>query len=179
MQGAVTITEASRADKPLIAHLLQLCLGEFSVFDSSLISSNGRFNYPWLERYWTDADRLPFVICNNHTVAGFVLVRRDTHVAREWDFSIAEFFVLPELRGQHIGQAAASLLLSRHPGLWEIAYDLRNRNARRFWTFVARSIDSSAQPTPAGPIRERLLVRSFASPTTESSIDSAACVHKP
>ncbi|AOJ08244.1 hypothetical protein [Burkholderia mayonis] len=49
------------------------------------------------------------------------------------DYSIAEFFILPQARGRGCGVAAACALWRAHPGRWEVGVMRGNAPARHFW----------------------------------------------
>lgn len=64
--------------------------------------------YPYLDAYWTEAERLPFLIEADDETVGICLIR-----IRDGGWSIAEFAVTPAHRGDGIGRAAVELLAER------------------------------------------------------------------
>ncbi len=99
--------------------------------------------YPYLDLYWSEPERLPFLIESGAAVAGLCLVR-----VRDGGWGIAEFTVVPGERRTGVGRAAVEAVAERaqlegasfleakvHPG---------NREARRFWLAVGfREVERS------------------------------------
>lgn len=96
------------------------------------VDDSTRFNYPYLSRYWSDADRHPFLILNEGEPVGFAFVCEvpsEGAVVRH----VAEFYVLPASRRHGVGQSAALALWKRFPGQWQLQVDCDNTGAVRFW----------------------------------------------
>lgn len=131
----VELLPAGVNDKPVIANLLQLYLYDFSEFAWWPINEHGLFNYPWLDHYWKDPDRTPFLIRVDGELAGFALVHASgedgTHVQH-----LAEFLILRKFRRMGVGETAARSLFDRVPGSWSVAEMDRNVVAQRFWRTV-------------------------------------------
>jgi ribosomal protein S18 acetylase RimI-like enzyme len=85
--------------------------------------------YPYFDAYWSEPERLPFLIEANSDVAGFCLVR-----VLDGGWHIAEFSVLPEKRRKGVGRAAVD----------EIA-----RHAR---AHGARHLEANVYPHNAGAV---------------------------
>jgi predicted acetyltransferase len=95
----VTLRPAELDDRDLLRQLLYDYLREF----------DGRTEpYPYLEAYWQEPERLPFLIDVDGDVAGLCLVR-----VRDGGWSIAEFYVVPAHRRAGIGRAAVETLADR------------------------------------------------------------------
>jgi predicted acetyltransferase len=132
---ALEISEARIEDKTLIRHLMELYRYDFSEYDESDVDINGYFGYRWLDHYWTDEDRQPFIIRVHGKPAGFVLVNQHTYLPGS-DWAIAEFFVMRKYRGKGIGKKAAFDVFDRFPGKWEV-YELEsNQPSQQFWRKV-------------------------------------------
>ena len=82
-----------------------------SLVSAYLLELLGTADYPHLERYWEDDDRLPFLILDADDVAGFCLIR-----VLEDGWNIAEFGVLPTARRGGVGRAAVEDLARRARG---------------------------------------------------------------
>jgi ribosomal protein S18 acetylase RimI-like enzyme len=96
---AVTLREAQLDDRDQLHRLLADYLFEF----------DGRAEaYPYLDAYWVDPERLPFLVEVDGKVVGLCLVRR-----RDGGWSIAEFTVLAERRRGGVGRAAVDALAAR------------------------------------------------------------------
>ena len=155
-----TLSEVSIEERHVLERLLQLCLHDYSEHESTKITEDGRFEYRWLDHYWKSAHRFPYFIRCQGKLAGFVLVRsQEPEEAGDWDWQIAEFFILRGFRRDGIGAEIARTVLASKPGVWEISFETANRPACRFWEFVAKSIDSAASPTDGEEGRKRFLLQ--------------------
>ncbi len=98
-------------------------------------------DYPFLDLYWTQADRHPLLIEAQGEVAGFALVNKVAQTEHHVDHVVAEFYVMPRFRRRGIGLRAASRLLRQGRGIWEVAV---LREAPRALAFWRRTIGSFA-----------------------------------
>ena len=76
---ALEVVEAGIADKPVLGQLLELYLHDFSVFTNDDVDAAGRFGYEYLDAYWSEAGRVPFLFRVDGRWAGFALVRAAPH----------------------------------------------------------------------------------------------------
>jgi predicted acetyltransferase len=144
----VALRIASVDDRPTVGNLLQLYLHDMSDFVSTSISPEGRFAYPYLDRYWSEEGeaegRVPFIFTVNGELAGFALKNSHSRLGQPPPTSsIAEFFVLRPWRGQGVGRAAAYALFDHFAGRWEVAQLRTNEPAHRFWRRVIDSYTTS------------------------------------
>ena len=51
-----------REDKPIVRNLLELYRYDYSEFSGEDVGPYGLFGYTYLEHYWTEPDRYPFII---------------------------------------------------------------------------------------------------------------------
>lgn len=129
----IRLVPANRADRPLIANLIQLYLHDMTEFMPFPVGPDGRFEYGFLDRFW----RQPYLIMSGDEIAGFALVVDDCPLTgRAPCWFMAEFFVLKAYRNQRAGQMALNLALAAHPGDWHIAVPHANRAAQGFWARV-------------------------------------------
>ena len=117
---------ATLDDRPELERLLADYLFEF----------DGRTDpYPYLDAYWTEAERLPFLIDVHGRPVGLCLIR-----LRDDGWSIAEFSVVPEQRRGGVGRAAVEELAdhARSAGAryLEAKIHPHNSEALAFWTAV-------------------------------------------
>ncbi|BAY77912.1 hypothetical protein NIES25_43820 [Nostoc linckia NIES-25] len=131
----VKVLSASIDDKPLIQRMMELYQYDFSEFEDRDLNEHGYFGYPYLDYYWIERDRYPFIVRVGKKLAGFVLVNQFTYIA-ESEYSIAEFFILRKYRQQGIGKLAASQIFNRFCGKWEIYQISTNTVAQKFWRSV-------------------------------------------
>ena len=127
----VELASIAYEQKPLLRELLNLYLYELSDLVAADPDEHGRFEYGWLDHYWTEPDRHAFAIRRDGVTAGFVMV--NAHTASGAAFGIAEFFVLRRHRRSGVGRAAAAAAFARFPGSWEVVTDRENVRAAAFW----------------------------------------------
>ncbi len=90
----VQIKEASIEQKPVLERLYQLYLYDFSEFEGSDVNQDALFEYKYLDHYWIEPGRFPFLIYVEGKIAGFVLVKSHTFLQENRESrTIAEFFV--------------------------------------------------------------------------------------
>ena len=125
--------------KPVLANLMELYIYDFSEFMGWDIGDDGRFGYRYLDAYWTEANRFPFLIRVNGKIAGFALV---SVIADESPpvTSMSEFFVMRNYRRKGVGERAAKELFARFSGPWSVSQVLANLPAQRFWRRVITDV---------------------------------------
>ncbi|SRR5581483_2939335 len=124
---AIEVIEAREADRSVLRHLLELYRYDFSEFDGADVDEHGEFGYRYLDNYWTEPDRHPYLIRSDGKWAGFALVRSGD------PNDMAEFFVLRKYRRSGVGRDAAHAVLRRFPGRWTVRQLLTNTAASAFW----------------------------------------------
>jgi predicted acetyltransferase len=133
----VIVTQAGRAQEPIIQNLAQLYTHDFSDFWAGTskgdLLPDGRFApYP-LEQYWSRPRWSASLIFSDDVLAGFVLVNDQPHSGEPVDRNVGEFFVLRKHRRMGVGRSAAEAVFSRQPGSWEVAVARKNVRALEFW----------------------------------------------
>ena len=136
--ASVDVALADLAQKTVVANLLQLCLHDYSGVapqDAGPrdIAADGRFPYQWLDHYWREPRRFPFIIHADGSLVGFALVNEWSALDQPLDHAMAEFFVLRKYRRSGIGQQAAGLIFRRLGGRWEVPVAGYNAPALTFW----------------------------------------------
>ena len=168
-QPHIAVCAAGLDQKPILGNLLELYSHDFSSFVDLEIGPDGRFGYEGLERYWTDADRHPFLVTVDQKLGGFILVdaiRQGEADATTWD--VAEFFILRSYRRRGIGTSAAHQVFKWFPGHWQVRVRLSNQPACNFWEhaiaqFAGETV-RSARMVSGGAIRQ---VLTFDSPRVD------------
>jgi predicted acetyltransferase len=141
----VEVRLASHDEAPVIRNLLQLYLDEFSPIDGRKIEPDGTYTYPYLDLYWLEPGRYPFLLWVEKHLAGFALVvERSLIEPTERGYDMAEFFVLRRWRRRGIGEAAARQLFDHFPGEWWIVQHEANSHAHAFWRTVVRRFAGDA-----------------------------------
>jgi predicted acetyltransferase len=138
--NADTETDISRAqpgERSLIAGMMQVYLRDLSVHTGQRAAGNGRFQYPYLDAYWSAPDRHAFLIRSNRNVVGFALVREIPGGT-----TMAEFFIKPEFRRQGHGRIAAQAIFRMFPGKWAVRQQITNSDGQAFWRRVIKGVDN-------------------------------------
>lgn len=128
--GTVRVMEAKESDKPVVRHLLELYQHDFSEFDGRDVDEHGLYGYRYLDHYWVEADRRPFLIDVDGRWAGFALVRLGPPI------DMSEFFVMRRFRRAGVGREAATQIFMMLPGRWQVRQLSSNPSATRFWREV-------------------------------------------
>jgi predicted acetyltransferase len=155
----IEVREADIEDKPVLRHLLELCQHDYSEHNDADVNEHGLFGYPYLDHYWTEPGRYPFLIRVSGRLAGFVLVRRLDSSGAHGTHSIAEFFILRKYRRQGIGQAVAQRIFGMFSGTWRVHQEAANLPAQAFWrTVISRytggKFREAQEAAWNGPIQE-------------------------
>jgi hypothetical protein len=110
---SIEVIPATAAERPVVRNLMELYLYDFSEFDGAEIGPFGLYGYPYLDNYWTEPTRFPFLVRVDGQLAGFVLVARYNYftgllpnASAECPWVIAEFFILRKYRRQGIGEGS-------------------------------------------------------------------------
>ncbi|MEM7760075.1 MAG: GNAT family N-acetyltransferase [Cyanobacteria bacterium P01_A01_bin.40] len=132
---SVEIISASISDKPIIRQMMELYLYDFSEFTKADINEHGYFGYSYLDNYWVESHRYPFLIRVKDKLAGFVLVHQNTY-SSDNHYHLAEFFILRKYRKQGIGRQVAFYIFDLLCGGWEVYHAHTNLVAQKFWQNV-------------------------------------------
>ena len=136
-QSNIQIKKATIKQKPVLEKLMQLYLHDFSEYDNHDLNLDGLYEYKYLELYWTEEDRHPFLIYHENQIAGFALI--NSHVILDENKgakAIAEFFVMRKYRRKGIGSFVAASLFDMFPGKWEVSQEKENKISHEFWVKV-------------------------------------------
>ena len=104
-----------------------------------LLDLNEEPNYPLLNSYWTDKNRIPLKLTKGKDWLGFAFIN-DYAIIPTNTISIAEFYILPEYRKQGLGRYFANDILQKYNGKWEIRTQISNNQAIQFWDKVVSEI---------------------------------------
>jgi predicted acetyltransferase len=121
------VVEAGYEDKVVVAQLLELYQYDFTAYEDFDVDAHGRYGWRYLDFYWTEPDRHPFLLRVDGYWAGLALVRS----GRPHDMN--EFFVMRKYRRDGIGTAFARELFGRFPGDWQVRQVRANEPAVAFW----------------------------------------------
>lgn len=156
----ICLYPAPVTEKKVFENLMHLYLYDFSEFSGEDVDEQGRFCDSYLERYWIEPTRWPFLVKVDGHYAGFIMVRSqpDEETSKEI-FHIAEFFVLKKYRRKQVGRQMAHQILDRFPGRWRVAQTEENLPAQAFWRKVIADYTGGNYreihlPGWAGPVQE-------------------------
>ncbi|MDA9773528.1 GNAT family N-acetyltransferase [Saprospiraceae bacterium] len=114
-----------------------LLVGYFKEIDpSKIIESGGKteVDYPYLDLYWKDSDRIPLFVNLEKEIIGFVLINSWTECKEfDADRAIAEFYIQKAYRRKGIGKRVAFEIFNKFKCSWEIKQSLSNHKAVEFW----------------------------------------------
>lgn len=131
----VGIHEVSIEDNIVLRHLMQLYLYDFSEFAGWDLDEHALFGYKYLDFYWVEPNRHPYLIRVDGHIAGFALVTGNTDDVGN-HARLSEFFVVRKYRRQGVGEAAARMVFGRFPGRWVVSEMEENVPAQAFWRGV-------------------------------------------
>ena len=129
----INIFEADFSYKPVLRQLIELYQYDYSIYDDTDVNEHGYFDYKWIDHYWTEQTRRPFLFRCDNKLAGFALVRE---LDMDFDYSIAEFFVMKKYRRRGIGRNVALHIFNSFKGRWELTVYEDNEAAKHFWQSV-------------------------------------------
>ena len=131
------IKEASFEQKPILQRLMQLYQYDFSEIDPCDVNEDGIFDYKYLDLYWTESGRIPFLVYVDSKIAGFVLVNKHSYISNDKTTRVvAEFFIMRKYRRHGIGTRVARNIFNMLPGKWEVQQTESNKIAQSFWKKV-------------------------------------------
>lgn len=120
--------------KHILWNLIELYCYDFSEYLKTDVNETGRFGYRYLDHYWTEAGRHPFLILHQGKIIGFVLVNQHLLLSeRQEGYAIAEFFILRRYRRKGLGKSAAFAIFDQFPGKWELSVYQQYEAAIQFW----------------------------------------------
>lgn len=130
----VIIQAVDYQQKHILWNLVELYCYDFSEYLDTDVNDSGRFGYRYLDHYWTETGRHPFLILSQDKMIGFVLVNQHLQLSENvGGHCLAEFFILKKYRRQGLGKLAATAVFKQFPGKWEVSVILKNIPAVRFW----------------------------------------------
>jgi predicted acetyltransferase len=133
----IEIARATVNERPVLRQLLELYQYDFSEFDDADLTPMGLYDYPYLDHYWVESERTPFLVRVNANLAGFVLVARYNYLTGQKDcWVMAEFFIMRKYRHQGIGEYVARYIFDQFRGVWQVGQIIENQPATSFWRIV-------------------------------------------
>lgn len=131
----IEVLPALIKDKPIIQQMMELYRYDFSEFENTDLNEHGYFGYLYLDYYWVEIDRYPYLVRVDGKLAGFVLANQYTYLLGS-EYSVGEFFILRKYRRHGIGRQVAFHVFDLFQGRWEIHQVHTNTVAQQFWRSV-------------------------------------------
>ncbi len=159
---SIELVAATPEQAGILENLLELYVHDMSEFFEVPLGEDGRFRYPNLPLYWSEAGRYAFLVRVDGKLAGFVFVKQvsGTDGGPIWD--MAEFFVIRGLRRRRVGLAVAREVWKRFPGEWEVRVTESNAGGQRFWPkAIGEFVGAAVEPLYLETSRGRWTVYSF------------------
>lgn len=125
----IQVVQANRDQKAVLRQLLELYIYDFTAYIDVDVNDHGCFEYNYLDHYWTEPGRYPYLVTVNGRYAGFALIREGA----PGQFIVSEFFIMKKYRKQKIGKYVAHHLFAARPGKWEVNEIEANLPAQAFW----------------------------------------------
>lgn len=133
----IEIRQAGLEQKPILKKLLSIYLPELHKIDDKV--NEDSTDYKYLDLYWTEPERIPYLIYADGKLAGFVLVNEYVVLnENKGAKAIAEFFILSKYRKKELGMKVVFKIFDKFPGKWEIVTSKENLVAEKFWGKVIR-----------------------------------------
>lgn len=138
------LVKVEEKDKNIIYHLMQLYMYELSFFEDetatfTMLDSGLYVMNKYVERYWQEENRHPYILKCNNKLAGFVLQRFNENNMNE----IAEFFVLNKYRKIGAGSFMANKMFEQYKGKWEVSTLKKNERSQKFWRITIKNFTNN------------------------------------
>lgn len=133
----VQLKQVSLEQKAIIEKLLKIYLFELNKINDR--DNKKDTGYRYLDLYWIEPERIPYLIYADGKLAGFVLVNEYVVLnENKGAKAIAEFFILSKFRKKELGMKVAFKIFDKFQGKWEIVASKENLVAEKFWDKVIR-----------------------------------------
>jgi predicted acetyltransferase len=135
------VSTVAYGEKSILGNLMQYYLYELNPEPGKEFDDKGQLNYSYLDHYWVEPDRYPYLVRADGRLAGFALLKKGTYFPQQvpielQGMQVAEFFIVKGFRRQGAGSKVAVNLFARFPGRWEIAQEAGNLAGQAFWRAV-------------------------------------------
>lgn len=133
----ISLHPVQAEQKELLWNIHQKYLYEMTQYYPDDVDEAGNYHYGYFEAYFTDPERIAYLIRYHNVVVGFAMLNPCSYVGHQPNHVMAEFTVFPAYRRKHIARQAAEMILARHPGKWEIKFHEMNKGAKSLWEGIA------------------------------------------
>lgn len=129
----ITLRKVCNDDRELLFNLNQKYLYEMTNYYDDEPDENGILHYGYFDAYFSDPLRSAYLIKNDDTLCGFLMLHPYSYFGSTTDHVLAEFTIFPMYRRQKLASEAVKILFDTFPGRWEIKYNEKNTAAKYFW----------------------------------------------
>ena len=136
MGNTIRLQVVQEKDRELLWNVNQKYLYEMTNYYDDPMDEQGNYHYGHFDDYFIDPKRIAYFIHSDETLVGFPMLCPYSNIGQDPDYTMAEFTIFPAYRRNHIALETAEMILSRHPGKWEIKYNEKNERAKNLWTKV-------------------------------------------
>ena len=110
--------------KHIIRHLLELYVHDMSEWEQTDVNEAGLYGYKYLDHFWTEDGRYPYLMTADGHYCGFAFVRT-APVQGEYN-SIAEFFIMRKYRKHGLARHLLEYVHEHHLGEWSHSAHINN-----------------------------------------------------
>ena len=132
----IILRTVKEKDRDLLWNINQKYLYEMTNFYDDPMDENGNYHYGHFDEYFTDPMRTAYFIYSDDSLIGFAFICPYSNIGQDPDYTMAEFTIFPIHRRKHYALDAARMILTEHPGKWEIKYNEKNTAAKKLWNTV-------------------------------------------
>lgn len=144
----IRVASGDTALQGVLSNLTKMYCYEWSQYLGTDPDEKGEYIFEkFLPGYWTKPERKAFLLecvyASGKTAwAGFALIDRDFILHKDYDYSMAEFFVMHVHRRHGAGKFMATSLFDMFPGKWELGRNPDNLPSVPFWNKVVSEYTS-------------------------------------
>ena len=150
----IDIKLAEYDEKYLLKKMLELYMYDLSSIEDLDLNKFGEYGYRYLDFYWIESERFPFILRVNQKLAGFTLINKFAY-SEGIDYAVAEFFILKKYRNKGLGRKLAFEIFQQFFGRWEIVTSTKNIRAKKFWHEIIKQYTSENMTEFKDTVKDR------------------------
>jgi len=137
----IELVEITISQLNMLLNLVKFYCYEWSQYNGIEIDNNCEYEFEHhIKKYFSEEKHYPYFIMVDKKIAGFILIDDDFDYNKNSDYAISEFFVMYKYRCNGIGKIAATEIIKKLPGKWEIKMHPNNKISIDFWNNVVSNI---------------------------------------
>jgi predicted acetyltransferase len=124
-------------EKQILNNLLKMYCYEWSHYNKFDVNHQGEYEFEYhIADYWDKGNHYPFFVKVNGILAGFVLIDGKFELHSNYDYEMAEFFIMYKYRLAGVGRYVAKAVFDMFHGKWGIERHPHNIASVRFWDSI-------------------------------------------